>query len=140
MSRITRRVFSSRMVIGAVAALAATAHGGHRPAIADHGPQDGRDDDRGASAGTAGPTDHLVEIDGFAFQPAGLDVRPGDTVTWVNRDIAPHTATADDGSWDTGTIRTDQRVSLPVTRDMAPTYHCRFHPTMTARLAMGLDR
>ena len=40
------------------------------------------------------PQRHVVEIRGMAFHPEVLEVRRGDTVVWINRDIVPHTATA----------------------------------------------
>ncbi len=83
------------------------------------------------------PREHLVEIEGFAFLPDRLRVAPGDRVTWVNKDIAPHTATAVDGSWDTGTIRAGEAASLVVGNGQAETYICRFHPQMSARLALA---
>lgn len=44
---------------------------------------------------------HRVEIKDFAFEPSRIEVRAGDTVEWINRDFAPHTATADnDNRWD----------------------------------------
>ena len=135
MPRITRRVFSARIVTGAVAAFAATAVGPSQLARGHDGPHN----DEASAADAAGPTEHLVEIGGFEFQPSRLSVHPGDTVTWVNNDIAPHTATADDNSWDTGAIRTNERVSLPVTQDMVLAYYCRFHPVMTGRLEMAVD-
>jgi len=47
---------------------------------------------------------HDIEIKEFAFNPSILEVRPGDQIRWTNRDISPHTATAEDGSWDTGEL------------------------------------
>jgi len=52
---------------------------------------------------------HDIEIKSFAFNPSVLEVRPGDQIRWVNRDISPHTATAEDGSWDTGELRRAKR-------------------------------
>ena len=46
-----------------------------------------------------------VPIQGFAFKPATVTVNEGDTVTWTNQDTAPHTATASDGSFDTGSLK-----------------------------------
>src|SRR5205085_7550844 len=45
-----------------------------------------------------------VEIVEFTYQPDPVVVQVGGKVTWQNEDTAPHTATADDGSFDTGTI------------------------------------
>ena len=56
-----------------------------------------------------------VEIKGFAFNPPTITVPAGTTVTWTNQDAAPHTATADDKSFDTG--RLDQGKSASVTFD-----------------------
>ena len=48
------------------------------------------------------PVQHHVNIKSFRFDPKVVTVRPGDTIVWHNHDIAPHTATALVGSWDTG--------------------------------------
>ncbi|MFT5446510.1 MAG: plastocyanin [Gammaproteobacteria bacterium] len=87
-----------------------------------------------ASTSGAGPTHHTVKIQQFVFSPASLPVRTGDRVTWVNLDIVPHTATADDGSWDTGQLVPQASVEIEVTQTMRNTDYCRFHPTMEARL------
>ncbi len=79
-------------------------------------------------------TEHIVEITDFAFVPAKLEVKSGDTVTWINRDIAPHTATADDGSWDTGLIGQNERGSVVVDSAMLTDYYCQYHPMMKAKL------
>jgi len=136
MGRVSRRGFSSGLLTGVVAAFAtmtagrAWAHdGAHGNAMTGD-----RTDTAPQPVSTAGATEHQVEISNFDFQPAALQVRPGDTITWINRDIAPHTATASDNSWDTGTIRTDEAVTLEVTADMVPSYYCRFHPMMMAEL------
>ena len=49
-------------------------------------------------AGTARPgTARIVQ---FAFVPAIVQVDTGSAVTWTNDDPAPHTVTADDGTFD----------------------------------------
>ena len=40
---------------------------------------------------------HVVEIRNLEFTPKELTVVPGDTITWINYDLVPHTVTADDG-------------------------------------------
>jgi len=80
--------------------------------------------------------DHAVDIAGFAFSPGSVTVAVGDTVTWTNADAQSHTATADDASFDTGTIA--RNTSKSVTFSTAGTfgYHCKIHPQMTATVVV----
>src|SRR3982750_698780 len=45
-----------------------------------------------------------VEIVEFTYGPDPVTVQAGGKVIWLNQDTAPHTATADDGSFDTGVL------------------------------------
>jgi plastocyanin len=85
------------------------------------------------------PIVHEVEISGFAFVPAALAVRPGDKIRWTNVDLSPHTATAKDGSWDTGELAEGESATLDVTETMLLDYHCLFHTEMFARLVVCPD-
>ncbi len=87
-----------------------------------------------ASASSGAPVSHTVKIANFAFSPATLSVGVGDRVTWINMDIVPHTATADDGSWDAGELGPNERKEIVVTEGLGGSYYCRFHPAMTAKL------
>lgn len=93
-------------------------------------------DAEATSSPNARPTNHVVEIKGFKFAPATLAVRPGDTITWINRDIAPHTATALDKSWDTGLLKRGEQKTLTVKPGFSPAYFCLFHPVMKASLTI----
>jgi plastocyanin len=42
-----------------------------------------------------------VDIADFAYDPDPVTVEAGGKVIWLNRDSAPHTASAKDGSFDT---------------------------------------
>ena len=88
-----------------------------------------------ALAGCAGaerPVRHEIAIQAFVYQPASAPVHPGDTLVFVNRDAVPHTATANDGSWDTGDIPANgtKAVVVPAAGD----YRCAIHPTMVGRV------
>jgi plastocyanin len=75
-------------------------------------------------------TDVLIED--FTFQPAHIQVSVGDTVTWEQGvDPEPHTATADDGSFDTGLLE-EAGATGEVTFDTAGefSYFCEIHPDM----------
>ena len=68
------------------------------------------------------------------FDPDSLVVATGDTVTWDNRDIVPHTTTADDGTWSSPGIPPDSSWSAVIGSPGPHPYHCTFHPAMKARL------
>ncbi|MFO1352458.1 MAG: cupredoxin family copper-binding protein [Gammaproteobacteria bacterium] len=71
-----------------------------------------------------------VEIKDFAFRPEMIIVRAGATVVWRNQDIVPHTATAQDASWDTGEIARSADQALRFEYPGRYAYRCRFHPAM----------
>jgi len=77
-----------------------------------------------------------VTIAGFAFSPAALTIEAGTTVTWTNQDSATHTATADDGSWDTGDIAQGASVSITFDTPGTFTYHCAIHTYMVASITV----
>jgi len=84
----------------------------------------------------ANPREHRIETGDFKFSPTRVEVSVGDTITWVNHDITPHTATAVDGSWDTGELVKGAEASIAVTADMGSGYFCAFHPMMKAQLSI----
>ena len=77
-----------------------------------------------------------IDIADFAFNPASVEITEGTTVTWTNQDSAPHTATGDNGEFDTGQLA--QGDSASVTFDTAGTYayHCSIHPNMVASIVV----
>lgn len=74
--------------------------------------------------------DASITISNFSFQPVILDVLVGALVEVTNLDDAPHTWTADDGSWDSGPL--GQGASFRHTFEAAGTYAylCTIHPSM----------
>jgi plastocyanin len=71
-----------------------------------------------------------VEIEDFAYAPDPVTIEEGGKVTWKNRDAAPHTATADDGSFDTGTIEEGKLKSETFKEPGTYAYVCSIHPQM----------
>ena len=71
-----------------------------------------------------------VKIIEFAYDPDPVTVQVGGKVIWQNEDTAPHTATADDDSFDTGTIE-QGKIKSETFKDAGTfTYFCEIHPTM----------
>lgn len=75
-----------------------------------------------------------VEIVDFAYDPDPVTIEVGGKVTWVNRDSEPHTATADDGSFDTGTLEEGKLKSESFKEAGTFTYICTIHPDMQGTL------
>jgi plastocyanin len=71
-----------------------------------------------------------VEIEDFAYYPDPVKIEEGGKVIWQNEDSAPHTATADDGSFDTGTLEEGKRGSETFKEAGAYSYICTIHPDM----------
>jgi plastocyanin len=69
-----------------------------------------------------------VRIANFAYAPQTITINVGDALTWTNTDGATHSATADDGLFDTGLLGMGV-TSTPITFSMPGTYtyHCRVH-------------
>jgi plastocyanin len=82
----------------------------------------------------AKPKTHTVTIEGMRFQPESLTVARGDTVVWVNNDLVPHTATSDDGSFDSRIIQAEKSWKFTAGKRGEFAYACAFHPTMKATL------
>jgi plastocyanin len=77
----------------------------------------------------ASPT---VAIDNFRFNPSTLTINRGSTVTWVNRDDVPHTATGKGASpaFDSNPLDTDEKFSFTFTNPGTYEYYCKVHPHM----------
>ncbi len=77
-----------------------------------------------------GSRDPAVAIADFHFTPATITIHVGDTVTWTNQGPSPHTATASDGSFNTGVLQKGQSASHTFTRAGTFAYTCGIHPFM----------
>lgn len=95
------------------------------------GPSTGGSSRQASSAGgAAAGSGTAVEIKGFAFGPDTLNVKQGSSVTFTNNDSAPHTATADDGSFDTGNLNQGDSKSVSFSAPGTIAYTCSIHPFM----------
>ncbi len=71
-----------------------------------------------------------VTIADFHFTPPSTTVHVGDTITWTNDGPSSHTATASDGSFNTGTLSKGQSASHTFTKAGTFAYVCTIHPFM----------
>ena len=82
------------------------------------------------------PRLHRIVIQAMRFGPVPAGISTGDTILWMNRDAVPHTATARDGSFDV-VLAANAAVRMTASRAGAFAVYCRYHPTMTTRLAVS---
>lgn len=77
-----------------------------------------------------------VGIARFVFDPARVEILVGDSIIWANADLAPHTATAEDGAWDTGTLDKDGRGRITFETPGEHPYFCAYHPHMKGKVVV----
>jgi plastocyanin len=83
-------------------------------------------------------TGTTVTIRQYCFGPTILRVAPGETVTWINKDAAPHTVVGANAVWgDFSTLRRTARVTYRFIRPGVYPYVCTYHPGMVGAVVVG---
>ncbi|MGQ0815145.1 MAG: cupredoxin domain-containing protein [Gemmatimonadota bacterium] len=80
------------------------------------------------------PQRRTVALSQFQFKPQVLRASVGDTLVWQNHDIVPHTATADDDSWDSGDIPAKGSRTMIVRQKGEQPFTCLYHANMKGKL------
>jgi LPXTG-motif cell wall-anchored protein len=110
------------------AAPAAPAAPAEQPALRDEEPgKNAKQKDKPVALAAASTG---VTISDFKFSPGGVTVNVGDTVTWSNNGPTAHSATANDGSFDTGILSKGGSGSHTFTQAGTFSYICTPHPFM----------
>lgn len=94
----------------------------------------------GASGATAAQTVKLEPDPNTIgkFDPQTVNVKVGDTVEWDWTDTsAPHTVTAQDGSFDSCTQNSGFKFMVTFTKAGDVQYHCTIHSGMTGDIKVG---
>lgn len=71
-----------------------------------------------------------------AFEPSTATVAAGGEVTWVNTDDIAHTATAEDGTWDSGNLEPGAEFTFAPEEPGTYPYFCSIHPSMEGELVV----
>lgn len=82
-------------------------------------------------------TEATVTIEGFAFNPREVRIKAGGTVTWQQKDSAPHTVTSDNEEFDSGSLSQGDNWSFTFEKPGTYEYYCKIHPSMKARISVG---
>jgi plastocyanin len=84
-----------------------------------------------AAAADDGP---VVPILTMAYGSAETEVLAGDTISWRNDSVQPHTVTAADGSWASQRLGPRATFSRRFDADGTVAYYCQIHPGMRAKV------
>ena len=87
-------------------------------------------------AAAAAPRTVSMVMADLKFGPVPGQLHVGDRLTFVNRDIFQHSATADDKSFDVD-LKPGQQGSIVLKRPGAYSFICKYHPGMKGRIVVG---
>ena len=73
-----------------------------------------------------------IAIKNFAFSPAELTVKAGDTVIWTNEDSAPHSIKSE--SFNSQTLSSGDSFSFKFENTGTYDYTCGIHPSMKGKI------
>ncbi len=85
-------------------------------------------DDKDLSA----PEDIGITTD--SYSPASVTISVGSVVRFTNNDTNRHTATADDGSWGSGTLEAGENFSRQFDEAGTYNYFCSYHPDLQGKI------
>lgn len=71
-----------------------------------------------------------VEISDFAFSPGEITINVGDSITWTNKDSAPHTATSTNNEFNSDNLGRGDTFVFTFNKPGTYAYHCSIHPSM----------
>lgn len=87
-----------------------------------------------AFADAHAPRTYTVTIENMQFSPGTLTVQHRDRVVWVNKDLFPHTATANTKAFDSHEIAASGSWTYIAGKAGEYDYGCSLHPTMKGKL------
>ena len=82
-------------------------------------------------------TAHTVVIKDFAFTPADIQIKAGDSITWINEDTARHSATDLNGAFDTGLLSQGQEATMTFGGVGRFEYRCTPHSKMRGTITIS---
>ncbi|WP_342069783.1 plastocyanin/azurin family copper-binding protein [Yoonia algicola] len=80
---------------------------------------------------------HTVVIKGHAFTPADIEIKAGDSITWINEDNARHSATDLNGAFDTGLLSRGQEATMMFVGAGKFEYRCTPHASMRGTITVS---
>jgi len=87
--------------------------------------------------GGSGAGQNKIEIKDFAFNPQTITVKPGEKITWINKDEEPHTVVSVEKQFKkSSALDTDQEFTVVTGSPGTYSYFCSVHPKMTGTIVV----
>ncbi len=80
------------------------------------------------------PVTHTVEFRNMKFVPSDIQVKKGDSIVFVNKDMVIHNVTEEKKRWSSPTIAPNDSWTLTVKESFS--YYCSFHPMMKGKVKL----
>ena len=77
-----------------------------------------------------------ITMENLVIAPSEVSAKVGDTITWINKDVFAHTATAKNGDFDV-TLPPKKSATSVLKKAGTLEYYCRYHPNMKATLKVA---
>ncbi len=74
--------------------------------------------------------DYMIDVGEYFFNPAVLQIQPGQTVEWMNGGARTHSSTSDTGIWDSDSLNPGQSFFFTFPSEGVYDYHCMMHPLL----------
>ena len=78
-----------------------------------------------------------VGIDNFAFTPATVTIKPGDTIVFENHDDIPHLVVDSAGKFRSKALDTNDKFSMTFDKPGEVAYFCGLHPQMKGKIVVA---
>lgn len=79
---------------------------------------------------------HTVEIKQMRFVPVKIEVAPGDSVKWINRDIVAHNVAEEKNNlWQSTKLQNGDIFTIEVKQEAS--YLCTIHPVMNGKILLS---
>ncbi|MCU1603436.1 MAG: blue (type 1) copper domain protein, partial [Frankiales bacterium] len=82
-------------------------------------------------------TGNAIQIKGFAYSPATLKAKVGETITVTNEDSSVHTITASDKSFDSGDLAKGKAFTFTIKKAGSYDYICDIHQYMKGTITVS---
>jgi plastocyanin len=124
-----KRTIFAAAVLGGALLLAGCSYGTQSPSSSNSGvPAPSGQVQSQPGSVQSQPAANTVVIQNFAFNPATLTIKKGETVTWLNHDSVTHTVKS--SAFNSGDIPTAGQFQFTFSSPGTYAYSCGIHPSM----------